>query len=117
METVRLPAMLGGTDNVTLNDLAGTSVTSVHVNLAGPVGGGDAQPDAVVVNGSEGDDAIVVAGDASGVAVTGLAAACFITGAEPANDALVVHALGGVDTFDASGLAPGVIQLLVDGVP
>jgi len=42
---------LGGADLVTVNDLTGTDVTSVNVDLAGTLGGaaGDGQPDRVVV--------------------------------------------------------------------
>src|SRR5213592_5126297 len=41
---------LGGADLVTVNDLTGTDVTSVNVDLAGSLGGatGDGQPDRVV---------------------------------------------------------------------
>ena len=38
-----------------------------------------------------------------------------ITGSEGANDSLVVNALGGDDTVDASALPAGVIGLTVDG--
>ena len=53
---------LGGADLVTVNDLSGTDVTAVRVDLAGTLGGatGDGQPDRVVVNGTEGEDAITV---------------------------------------------------------
>jgi Ca2+-binding RTX toxin-like protein len=66
---------LGGADVVTLNDLSGTDVRSVHVDLAGGLGGasGDGQPDRVVVNGTSSDDAITVSGYSGGVKVGGLA--------------------------------------------
>ena len=51
----------------------------------------------------------------SGVSVLGLAAQINITGAEAANDRLIVNLLGGDDVFDGSGLAAGSIQLTVDG--
>ena len=38
-----------------------------------------------------------------------------IDGAEGANDSLVINALGGNDTINASGLAAGVIKLTIDG--
>ena len=49
---------LGGADVVTVNDLTGTDVSSVNVDLAGTLGGvaGDGQPDRVIVNGTNGDD-------------------------------------------------------------
>jgi Ca2+-binding RTX toxin-like protein len=67
------------------------------------------------VNGTNGDDAIVVAGDASGVAVLGLAAQVNITGSEPANDRLVINALAGDDVVEASGLSAGAMGLTEDG--
>ena len=56
-----------------------------------------------------------MAGDAGGVSVSGLAAQINITGAEAANDRLVVNLLDGDDVLDGSGLAAGAIQLTVDG--
>jgi hypothetical protein len=104
VETVRLQ-MVGGADTVTLNDLAGTAVTGVTIDLAASGGGGDAQKDVVVVNGTNGDDSIVVAEDAAGVNVTGLAAAYLITGAEAGLDELTVQALAGDDTLRVDGSA------------
>ena len=101
----------GGADTVTVNDLSGTDVTQVNIDL----GAGDGAADTVIVNGTAGNDAIAVAGDASGVSVAGLAARVNITGAEAANDHLIVNALAGDDTVDASGLAANAIQLTENG--
>ena len=60
---------LGGADNIVVGDLSGTDVTEVNIDLRGPNGGGDGAADTVTVNGTNGDDAILVAGDAGGVAV------------------------------------------------
>jgi Ca2+-binding RTX toxin-like protein len=106
---------LGGADNVFVNDLSGTDVTEVNTNLAAAGGGGDVQPDNVVVQGTNGDDVALVAGDASGVSVFGLAAQVNITGTEAANDRLTINALAGDDVVEASGLAAGAIQLTADG--
>ena len=108
---------LGGTDTTIVNDLSGTDVTEIDVNLAGALGGtaGDGQADTVVVNDTNGDDVAVVAGDATGVSVFGLAAEVNIAGAEAANDRLGVNLLAGDDVMDASGLAAGAIQLSADG--
>ena len=108
---------LGGADTITVNDLTGTDVTQLNLDLASPPGSGtgDGQADTVIVNGTNGDDAVTVAGDASGVAVLGLAAQVNITGAEAANDRLTVNALGGDDVVDASGLSAGAIALTADG--
>jgi hypothetical protein len=108
---------LGGADTVTVNDLSGTDVTSVIVDLAGSLGGGsgDGQADRVVVNGTNGNDAIVVAGGAGGVRESGLAAGVEILHSEAANDRLEINTLAGTDTVDPAGLAPGALQLFVDG--
>ena len=60
---------LGGADVVTTNDLSGTGVTAVNVDLAGALGGtaGDGQADRVIVNATNGDDTVNVNGDANGV--------------------------------------------------
>jgi hypothetical protein len=110
---------LGGADTVTVNDLTGTDVNSVTVDLAGTIGGqvGDSAADDVVVNGTNGADAIAVAGTSSaGVTVSGLSAVVKLLVPEFANDRLDVNTLAGNDTVNSGGLAPGVIQLFVDGV-
>jgi Ca2+-binding RTX toxin-like protein len=108
---------LGGADTVTVNDLTGTDVSQVNIDLASPPGSGvgDGQADNVIVNGTNGDDVVTALGDATGVAVIGLAAQVNITGAEAANDRLTVNALGGDDVVQASGLASGAIAFAADG--
>ena len=108
---------LGGADTITVNDLSGTDAVELNGDLAGTLGGtaGDGQPDNVIVNGTNGDDVLVVAGDQSRVSLTGLAARVNIAGAEAANDRLTVNALAGDDVEDASGVAAGAIQLTLSG--
>ena len=109
---------LGGADAVTVNDLTGTDVNSVNVDLAGALGGatGDGVADRVIVNGTAGNDAIDVSGDANVVKVSGLAATTKILHPEAANDRLEVNTLAGADTVATVGLVPGSIQLFVNGV-
>jgi Ca2+-binding RTX toxin-like protein len=97
---------LGGADNIEVNDLSGTDVTEVNVNLAGTLGGslGDGQADTIVINATNGDDAIVVTNDNGVVTVSGLATELTITGFE-ANDRIVINGLGGDDVIEASGLS------------
>lgn len=107
---------LGGAESVTVNDLSGTDMTEVNTNLAGVIGGGgDAEADNVVVNGTSGDDVMQAAGDASGVSVFALAARVNITGAEAANDTLTLNALAGDDVIEASGLSVDAIKLVANG--
>ena len=108
---------LGGADTVTVNDLAGTDVRELNIDLAGTLGGAtaDAQPDRVVVNATDGIDTIDVSGDADGVKVSGLAATIAILHSEAASDRLEINTLAGTDSVDSAALAAGAIQLFVDG--
>ena len=106
---------LGGADNIVVGDLSGTDVTGVGIDLRGPNGGGDGAADTVTVNGTNGDDAIFVAGDAGGVAVLGLQAAVNIFSPEQANDRLTVNGFGGDDVINASSLEADGIQLTMNG--
>jgi Ca2+-binding RTX toxin-like protein len=104
---------LGGADNVTIHDLSGTDVVEVNVNLTEAAG--LAAADSVTVFGTGGDDVALIFGDATGVSVLGLAAQVNITGAEAANDRLRINAGDGDDVIEASGVAAGVIGLVLDG--
>ncbi len=107
---------LGGADNVVVNDLAGTAVTQVNVDLAGTLGGntGDAQADVVTVNGTAAADTINIAANAGAVEVSGLAALVRLTHSEAANDTLVVNGLGGVDTITPGPGLAALIMLIIN---
>lgn len=108
---------LGGTDTITINDTTGTDVQQVNVNLSGTIGGpaGDGAADVVIVNATNGDDAINVLGNAGDLLVSGLNAAVFVADAEGANDSLVINALGGDDQITATTMAAGNVKLIIDG--
>jgi Ca2+-binding RTX toxin-like protein len=108
---------LGGTDNLTVNDLTGTDVVKVDTDLAGALGGivGDAAADTIIVNGTNGDDIIDVFGASTSASVVGLQAQVNITNSEGANDSLVINALGGDDGVTSTTLPAGVIKLTIDG--
>jgi RTX calcium-binding nonapeptide repeat (4 copies) len=108
---------LGGADQITVNDLTGTDVSFVNVDLAGTLGGagGDGLPDRVAVNATNGNDTIDVRGGAEIVKVGGLAATVDVLHPEVANDRLEINTLEGVDTVSSAALAAGAIQLFVDG--
>jgi len=109
---------LGGADLVTVNDLTGTDVDAVNIELAGKLGGatGDGAADHVVVSGTDGVDTVFIEGDADKLTVIGLAAAVQIFRSEFANDRLDINTLAGDDRVDADGLEIGVIKLFVDGL-
>ena len=108
---------LGAADVVTVNNLTGTDVSDVNIDLAGTLGGatGDGQPDRVVVNATNGNDTINVSGDEDGVKVNGLAATVRVLHSEAANDRLEINTLAGTDTVNSGGLTAGVIRLFVNG--
>jgi Ca2+-binding RTX toxin-like protein len=113
VETVTLNT-LGGSDKVTVNDLTGTDVTTLNINLAATGGAGDGLIDQVILNATNGDDVILVSGDATTATVIGLFSKVNITGAET-QDSLVVSALAGDDVVDASGLSASAIAFTADG--
>jgi hypothetical protein len=109
---------LGGADTVTVNNTAATDLTTVNLDLEGTAGTGDGQPDAVILNGTEGDDLAQISAFDNGTrigAVMGLAPFVNIIGAEGTNDILTVNALGGNDTVDASSLPANLIGLSING--
>ena len=114
VESIDLKA-LGGTDTTTINDLAGTDLAEINVNLAAVGGAGDGLADGVFVMGSSNDDEIAVTGSASGLTVTGLAAVVNITNVEPTFDALTIAGIGGDDVIDAGGLPADLVALTLDG--
>jgi hypothetical protein len=107
---------LGGADLVTVNDLTGTDVDAVNVDLAGTLGGvtGDGTADSVVVNATNGVDTVDVSGDATGVAVSGLLARTAITHQE-ATDVLTVNGRDGNDDISGTNLAAAAISTTLAG--
>jgi Ca2+-binding RTX toxin-like protein len=113
VETVDFNA-LGGADNITVNDLTGTDVRNVNLDLAGTLGGktGDGAIDNVTVNGTNGDDHILATGNGAGADVTGLTASVSVLHADP-NDTLSIDSLAGSDEVLTTG-ALGM-QVFVNG--
>jgi Ca2+-binding RTX toxin-like protein len=108
---------LGGADNITVNDLTGTGVTQVAIDLSGTPGSGqgDGAADSVTVNRTAGGDSISVATSGASVVVKGLSAQVTIAGAEGANDSLVISGGAGNDTINASALNAGEVKLTING--
>ncbi len=107
-------AALGGADTITVNDLTGTNVDQVAVDLSATPGSnvGDGQSDTVVINGTNSDDVITVVNDNGVIKVSGLATDVTISGFE-STDHLVINGLGGDDVIEASGLTG--MQLTANG--
>jgi Ca2+-binding RTX toxin-like protein len=100
---------LGSADVTTVNDLTGTDVKHVNVNLGANGGGGDGAADIVIANGTDGPDKVHVGALDGNVLVSGLPAALQISGSEGANDGLQINTLGGKDSV---AIASGVSQLI-----
>ncbi len=105
----------GGTDNLVVNDLSGTDVTTVAGDLAATGGGNDAAADNVTVNATNDDDAVTVTGAGPNAQVSGLPALVSVSGAIAGSDRVTVNALGGDDVVDASGLAATSALLTLNG--
>ncbi len=113
VETVNL-ATRKATDTITINNLAGTSVKAVNIDL-GVDGAGDKAADSVIVNGTSAADTIQVAAVGSTVQVSGLAAQVKITRAEAVRDRLTVNGLANNDMISAGALAALMLLTLAGG--
>jgi Ca2+-binding RTX toxin-like protein len=105
----------GGSDVVTVNDATGTDLVKVDVDLAAFGGVGDAQIDSVVVNAGGGSDVVEILGAGTSVSIAGLSTHVTLSGAEAANDQLVLNTQAGDDAVDASALPAGVVILSLNG--
>jgi Ca2+-binding RTX toxin-like protein len=106
---------LGGADNVDVGDLSGTDATSVVTDLAAAGGGDDAQPDTVTATGTDGEDAVTVAGAGPNAQVSGLQALVSVSGAIAGSDRVAVKGQDGGDVLDATGLPADSALLTLDG--
>src|SRR5215470_8839146 len=115
VEHIQLNA-LGGADNITVNDLSGTDVTQVAIDLASPPGSGmgDGAADTVTLNATKYDDVITVQGQGGSLTVAGLPEVVTIGGSE-STDALVAAGGAGNDTLSAALLPAGNATLTLDG--
>jgi len=101
IETLQFNA-LGGADALTVNDMHGTDIQRVDVDLAvddGGFGVPDGVVDNVTVNGSNRPDSVDVTGDGGIVDVAGLSAETTVSGADH-TDQLHVNTLDGNDTVN-----------------
>ncbi len=106
----------GGADNIVINDLTGTDVTEIVVDLAAVPGGvtPDTKVDFVTIGGTAANDQIKIASVGNQIVTTGLPdLVALIHGAK--SDILTINGLGGDDFIDASLLLPGKISLQMAG--
>jgi Ca2+-binding RTX toxin-like protein len=107
---------LGNIDRFTVNNLAGTDLTEINVDLAGLIGGsaGDGVADTVVINGTAGK-MLSRRRYPKSVLVSGLAASVLVKNFDTTLDKVVIQALDGHDVIDASAVAAGGPMLTLDG--
>jgi RTX calcium-binding nonapeptide repeat (4 copies) len=107
---------LGGNDNAVLNDVSGTDLKSVALDLEAAIGGGagDGAADSVTVNGTNDPDDIQITATGSAVDVNGAPVTVQIDHSEVANDKLTVNGLGGDDDVAIDRGVAALIQTLVD---
>jgi Ca2+-binding RTX toxin-like protein len=105
---------LGGADSVTVNDLTGTDVKQVNINLAASDGNPDQQNDTVVINGTNGADVFTLSIENGALVVTGGASKVVIDHFD-LNDTIHIAGLGGDDVINASALGANSPKLVLDG--
>jgi Ca2+-binding RTX toxin-like protein len=113
VEVIDFNAM-GGSDGIVVNDLSGTDVQSVRLDLASPGGGGDGQIDVVSIQATDADDVIDILGQGASYAVLGLSPIVGVSNSE-SMDGLFINARAGDDTVSATTLPAATVQLVVEG--
>jgi Ca2+-binding RTX toxin-like protein len=110
-------ASVGDNDDLTVDDLTGTDVTTVNNDLAATlrgttpgIGGSE-----TTINGTDGADKIVAAGSAGAASVTGLPAQMNVLHGNAGHDRLGIFALGGDDSVDGTGMHADTLALGADG--
>ncbi len=103
-----------GRDVITINDLTGTDVKQVTVDLAGPYDTADGQVDNVIINGTAGADHITLSIVNGELVIDGLASRVTIEHFD-ANDVIHINGLGGDDLFDLGKLGSNGPQIIIDG--
>jgi Ca2+-binding RTX toxin-like protein len=107
----------GGADKITVHDLSGTGATQVNIDLGAQPGvnGGDHSADTVVIEGTDGNDAITLTLLNGALVVDGLAAQIVIENFDATTDQIQVLGLGGDDVIQGSFVTAGGPALSFDG--
>ena len=108
--------VVGGADTIVLNDLTGTSVQELRIDLEGVHNGGagDGKVDSVTLNGTNGADIVSVLGQPSNLFVIGLPTFVTVQHAE-ATDTFTMNGGGGNDRIEAGSIAAGAGAFMFDG--
>ena len=106
---------LGGSDTTTVNQLAGTELKLVDVDLDAFAGGVDGAPDTVIARGTDEADRVSFSSPDGLPVVNGIGAQTRVRGGEGALDSFVVQALAGDDTATMTVGVSSAIPLHIDG--
>ena len=104
---------LGGVDDVTVNDLTGTSIRHTDIDLSAAGGGVDQAADVVTLNGTNQADRVDVTALGGQIGVTGLQADTQIAGGETL-DHLQVNTLDGNDEVNVDPNVATIIGVAFD---
>ena len=113
VERLELKAV-GGADAIFVSDLTGTALKTADIDLSASAGGGDTQPDAVILRGTSRADSVRVTRSGARVITTGLPTQTRIAGSEPANDLLLINTLAGNDDVNIAADVADLIQTTVE---
>ena len=107
---------LGGIDQTNVNDLSGTDLEDLNVDLAAVIGGRtpDGAADTVTMNGTAGVDIVEIQAVMGTTRVSGLAATVRIANADPALDKLVLNTLAGIDQVNVGTGVAALIGVTVN---
>jgi Ca2+-binding RTX toxin-like protein len=116
VERIEFNALLGA-DQIVVNNLTGTDVRRVDLDLAGAIGTGigDGVIDGVAVEGTGGRDLVTVRTLAGATVVSGLSARVEISGEDGGQDVLTINARAGNDRISATLLTDDAMKLVVRG--
>jgi Ca2+-binding RTX toxin-like protein len=110
VERIEISAAAKFTDDITINDVSGTGVTQIAVDLSGA----GSFPAIVTCVAGDGNDNISMSATGAMVAVTGLSAHLTISGTN-ASDNVAIVGEGGDDKIDASKVPQGLLRAGLDG--
>ncbi len=108
---------LGGADNITVNDLTGTAVKTVAIDLSSLLGSGsgDSAIDTVTATGTAGNDQLGFTVNGGAISSTGAAATVTVTAGAESTDHFVLAGGAGDDNFAATLGAPLPMDVVLDG--
>ncbi|WP_421723899.1 hypothetical protein [Bauldia sp.] len=114
VETIQIKTR-GGEDQVWIDDMDGTDVKVVEVDLSKNGKKADKAVDVVIIDGADEKDDIVVKATEDGVKVKGLSAKVIVDHVGDNGDHVQVKGFGGADRIDAAKLPKGAVKLHLDG--